>query len=129
MELKLQPREETPPEADEAARQLCRLLAEGRRGGPTELMVRLERKRLDRDGLCALLDGSRALLARALLSRYGAPPPPEEAELTALLGKRLTNAQIMGTIELLQTYRRQCAYNVGTGHLLGALAVELEGLL
>ena len=35
----------------------------------------------------------------------------------------------MRTIELLQKYRGECAYNVGTGHVLGALAVELEGIL
>ena len=35
----------------------------------------------------------------------------------------------MRTIELLQKYRGECTYNVGTGHVLGALAVELEGIL
>ena len=35
----------------------------------------------------------------------------------------------MSTIELLETYHGACAYNVGTGHVLGALAAELEGIL
>ena len=42
-------------------------LAAGKRGTVTELMVRLEKKRLDRDGLAAMLDQARTLLAAALL--------------------------------------------------------------
>ena len=41
----------------------------------------------------------------------------------------MTKQRIMGTIELLQTYRGACAYNVGVSHVLGALAVELEEIL
>ena len=41
----------------------------------------------------------------------------------------MTKAQIMSTIELLETYYGECAYNVGVGHVLGALAAELEGIL
>ena len=38
----------------------------------------------------------------------------------------MTKSQIVRTIEVLQKYRGECAYNVGPGHVLGALAVELE---
>lgn len=41
----------------------------------------------------------------------------------------MTKTQIMRTIELLERYRKECSYNVGAGHVLGALAVELEGIL
>lgn len=51
------------------------------------------------------------------------------AALIVQLGKRLTKQRIMGTIELLQTYRGACSYNVGASHVLGALAVELEEIL
>ena len=35
----------------------------------------------------------------------------------------------MGTIELFEKYHGECGYNVGSGHILGALAAELEGIL
>ena len=109
--------------------ELCRLLAAGKRGTVTELMVRLEKKRLDRDGLAAMLDQARTLLSAALLAQYGQSPEGPDAALIVQLGKRLTKQRIMGTIELLQTYRGACSYNVGASHVLGALAVELEEIL
>ena len=129
VELKLHPAETGEKESSEAGVELCRLLAAGKKGSAAELMVRLEKKRLDRDGLAAMLDQARAILAAALLAQYGKAPEGPEAALAALLGKRLTKQRIMGTIELLQTYRGACAYNVGVSHVLGALAVELEEIL
>ena len=129
VELKLHPAETGEKESSEAGVELCRLLAAGKRGTVTELMVRLEKKHMDRDGLAAMLDQARAILAATLLAQYGKAPEGPEAVLAAQLGKRLTKQRIMGTIELLQTYRGACAYNVGVSHVLGALAVELEELL
>ena len=129
VELKLHPAETGEKESSEAGVELCRLLAAGKKGSAAELMVRLETKRLDRDGLAAMLDQARAIRAAALLAQYGKAPEGPEAALAAQLGKRLTQQRIMGTIELLQTYRGACAYNVGVSHVLGALAVELEEIL
>lgn len=129
VELKLHPAVTVEKESSEAGVELCRLLAAGKRGTVTELMVRLEKKRLDRDGLAAMLDQARTLLAAALLAQYGQSPEGPDAALIVQLGKRLTKQRIMGTIELLQTYRGACAYNVGVSHVLGALAVELEEIL
>ena len=129
VELKLHPAVTVERESSEAGVELCRLLAAGKRGAITELMVRLEKKRLDRDGLAAMLEQARTLLAAALLAQYGQSPEGPDAALIVQLGKRLTKQRIMGTIELLQTYRGACAYNVGVSHVLGALAVELEELL
>ena len=129
VELKLHPAETGEKESSEAGVELCRLLAAGKKGSAAELMVRLEKKRLDRDGLAAMLDQARTILAAALLAQYGRAPEGPEAALAAQLGKRLTKQRIMGTIELLQTYRGACAYNVGVSHVLGALAVELEEIL
>ena len=129
VELKLHPAETGEKESSEAGMELCRLLAAGKKGSAAELMVRLEKKRLDRDGLAAMLDQARTILAAALLAQYGKAPEGPEAALAAQLGKRLTKQRIMGTIELLQTYRGACAYNVGVSHVLGALAVELEEIL
>ena len=129
VELKLHPAVTVEKESSEAGVELCRLLAAGKRGTDTELMVRLEKKRLDRDGLAAMLDQARTLLAAALLAQYGQSPEGPDAALIVQLGKRLTKQRIMGTIELLQTYRGACSYNVGASHVLGALAVELEEIL
>ena len=129
VELKLHPAVTVEKESSEAGVELCRLLAAGKRGTVTELMVRLEKKRLDRDSLAAMLDQARTLLAAALLAQYGQSPEGPDAALIVQLGKRLTKQRIMGTIELLQTYRGACAYNVGASHVLGALAVELEEIL
>ena len=129
VELKLHPAETGEKESSEAGVELCRLLAEGKRGSVTELMVRLEKKRTDRDALSALLDGSRHILAAALLALYGKPPEGPDAELCRQLGRRLGRQKLINTIQMLQTYRGACAYNVGVSHVLGALAVELEELL
>lgn len=129
VELKLHPAVTVEKESSEAGVELCRLLAAGKRGPVTELMVRLEKKRLDRDSLAAMLDQARTLLAAALLAQYGQSPEGPDAALIVQLGKRLTKQRIMGTIELLQTYRGACSYNVGASHVLGALAVELEEIL
>ena len=129
VELKLHPAVTVEKESSEAGVELCRLLAAGKRGTVTELMVRLEKKRLDRDGLAAMLDQARTLLAAALLAQYGQSPEGPDAALIVQLGKRLTKQRIMGTIELLQTYRGACSYNVGASYVLGALAVELEEIL
>lgn len=129
VELKLHPAETGEKESSEAGVELCRLLAAGKKGSAAELMVRLEKKRLDRDGLAAMLDQARTILAAALLAQYGKAPEGPDAALIVQLGKRLTKQRIMGTIELLQTYRGACSYNVGASHVLGALAVELEEIL
>lgn len=68
-------------------------------------MVRLEKKRTDRDALSALLDGSRHILAAALLALYGKPPEGPDAELCRQLGRRLGRQKLINTIQMLQTYR------------------------
>lgn len=77
----------------------------------------------------ALLERSRAAFSAALLLLYGQQPDPIDREIAPFLAKNLTKTQIMRTIELLQKYHGECVYNVGPSHVLGALAVELEGTL
>ena len=113
----------------EAAEQLLRALLERRRGAVTAVAVELERRKLSREDLSALLERLRDLLARGLALQYGGEVSGEDREMALLAAKTLTKSQIMGTIELLQKYRGDCTYNVGAGHVLGALAVELEGIL
>ena len=127
VEIKLRPGSEEDGEPSEAAEALCRAIGSRRRGAVAELAVRLEKKKLDREALSAMLERSRAAFAAALLLLYG--QDPGEMEIAPFLAKNLTKSQIMSTIELLQKYHGECAYNVGPGHVLGALAAELEGIL
>ncbi len=130
VELKLQPAVEEQSEAvSEAAEELCRAIGSRRRGAVTELAVHLEKKRTERESLQALLGRCHGLFAEALLLLYGREPQKNDRELAIYLAKSLTKVQIMHTIEILQKYHGECAYNVGPNHVLGALSVELEGIL
>ena len=129
VEVKLRPGTEEDGEPSEAAEALCRAIGSRRRGAVAELAVRLEKKKLDREALSAMLERSRASFAAALLLLYGQQPGEMDREIAPFLAKNLTKTQIMSTIELLQKYHGECAYNVGPGHVLGALAAELEGIL
>ena len=129
VELKLRPAGETGPELSANGAALCRALGSGKRGAAAEVLVGLERGKCDRETLAALLEEVRTVLAAALLAEYGHKTGGNTGKMAAFLGKNLTKAQIMRTIEMLQNYRRQCQYNVSAGQVLGALTVELEGIL
>ena len=129
VELKLRPAAVETGENVAAAEELCRCIGQRRRGAVAELAVRLEKKKMTREDLAAMLERSREILAAALVELYGQQSAPQEREMTAHLAKTLTKTQLMRTIELLQKYRLECGYNIGPNHVLGALAVELEGIL
>mgnify|MGYP002516698110 CR=1 FL=1 len=128
VELKLHPASESAAGEDPDSEALCRCIAQGKRGSVAELAVRLERKKLSREALAALLERSETIFAGALLRLYGQAPEGGDRELAERIGNRLTKTQIMRTIEILKKYHRECGYNVGPGHVLGALAAELEGV-
>ena len=126
VELKLQPSAPPPSEEDGDGEALCRCLLKRKRGSAAELAVRLEKKKLGREDLRALLERSEALFTQALVLLYGGEAEAGDRALAAEIGNRLTKTQILRTIELMKQYRRECGYNVGPGHVLGALAAELE---
>ena len=129
VELKLQPKAPQGREEDGEGEALCRCLLRRKRGSAAELAVRLEKKKLSRENLSALLERSEALLSQALVLTYGGTAGDGDRALAEELGKRLTKTQLVRTIELMKQYRRECGYNVGPGHVLGALAAELEDCL
>ena len=129
VELKMRPAEQDDTPLNEAALSLCRGIVRKRRGSVTEAAVRLEKKKLSREDISAMLDACHGWFAAALLTQYGQDAAGNSREIAVNLAKTLTKTQIMRTIELLQKYREECVFNVGTGHVLGALAAELEDIL
>ena len=107
---------------------LARLIADGSSPKRAAFFASLERDKIKRDALSTLFEQTRLLFSAALFSLYGLPAAENEREIVALISKRLTKTQILGTIDLLRAYREHCMYNVGIGAALGGFAVELEDL-
>ena len=122
--------EEAVVDREEAAA-LCRLIAEGGAAERAAFLVKLETAKRKRDELGALFESARLICADALLSLYGASSDAAgaESETVRALAKRVPKAKLVRVIELLDTYRRHCTYNVGAGVTLGGFAAELEELL
>lgn len=128
-EVKLAPAAQERAAPDENALELARRIAKGTRASRTAFLTRLEAGKVSREALADLFEQARLLLAGALLLPYGSPPRAGTEEVVQLLASRLTKPQILCTIDLLQTYRSHCSYNVGVGPTLGGFAVELEEIL
>ena len=113
----------------EHARGLCRVLAQGKTLPAAQWLVSLENRRIKREQLQELLQDAWLLTAQALLLQAGKPKDgtlPEEAEL---LSRSLSSRRLEGLSALLRQYSAECAYNVGAGHVLGALCAQWERLL
>lgn len=128
VELKLMPSAGEEDDASARAGELCRLIAEGSAADRAAFFAGLESAKLRREELGALLAEARVLLSDALTSLYGAQSADDARALAQNLTRRLTKSQILGTIDILQTYQIDCTYNVGAGILLGGLAAQLEEL-
>lgn len=128
-EVKLAPAAQERAAPDENALELARRIAKGTRASRAAFLTRLEAGKVSREALADLFEQARLLLAGALLLPYGSPPRAGTEEVVQLLASRLTKPQILCTIDLLQTYRSHCSYNVGVGPTLGGFAVELEEIL
>ncbi len=128
-EVKLAPAAQERAAPDENALELARRIAKGTRASRAAFLTRLEAGKVSREALADLFEQARLLLAGAILLPYGSPPRAGTEEVVQLLASRLTKPQILCTIDLLQTYRSHCSYNVGVGPTLGGFAVELEEIL
>lgn len=115
-----------PPEAE----QLCRAFARGKLLPVTTYLVSLENRRMKREELRDVLRGAWCAAAEALLLQMGkAMPDPACGETAQALAGGLDRRRLYGLTALLEKYSGECVYNVGAGHVLGALAVEWEELL
>ena len=110
-------------EPDGQARELVRLLCAGRTAETAAFFTDLENSKISREDLQGLLSHVRDLLAEGLAVSYGADGGPLARELARSMGR----GRMSAAADTLSRAIRQCNYNVGVGHLAGALAVELSG--
>ena len=114
-------------EENEAAAELCRVLA---RRDPLALaahLTGLENRRMKREHLLAMMEGAWQASADALLAvcgRSGGCGEGAEA-LRSVFDRR----QLQALTDLFRRYCSECQYNVGVGHVLGALNAELTDIL
>lgn len=104
------------------AQALCQALLRGDRPGLVRLGVSLERRRMEREDLSALLEQAREYLAQQLRRRIASPEGGDEKGA-------LSPRQMASAMETLRRCRRACGYNVGAGHVLGVLTVEWEAMI
>lgn len=114
-------------EENKAAAELCRVLA---RRDPLALaahLTGLENRRMKREQLLAMMEGAWQASADALLAvcgRSGSCGEGAEA-LRSVFDRR----QLQALTDLFRRYCSECQYNVGVGHVLGALNAELTDIL
>jgi len=110
-----------PPE-DSRAEELWRLLAKRDKVGVVALCTHMEQSKIKREELQILLGQARDRLTAALVSGYTGQE--DEQGLAALGAKRL-----MALTDVLGEAQKQLRFNLGAGHVCGALAVKLTALL
>ena len=111
---------------DAAAAELCALIARKDPLALTAHLTALENRRIKREQLLALLEGAWQISSDALLTRYGKAGSAAAAQS---LAQSLDRRQLAALTALFRRYCGECQYNVGAGHVLGALGAELSGLL
>ena len=119
-EWKLSPPPETAAE-DGQARQLCELIYKGKAPELAAFCAELENSKITREELKKLLSDTRDLLTAALAAACTGQGDGPAVRLAGMGKYRLSSI-----VEKLGGFIRQCNYNIGVGHLLGALAVELS---
>ena len=119
-------RMDAPPldaEEGEAAAELCRVIARREPLALTAHLTALENRRFKREQLLPMVEGAWQISADALLSRCGKPGACGEA--ADILRRAFDRRQLQALTDLFRRYCDECQYNVGVGHVLGALGAEL----
>ena len=123
-------RMDAPPldaQEGEAAAELCRVIARREPLALTAHLTALENRRLKREQLLPMVEGAWQISADALLSRCGKPGACGEA--ADILRRAFDRRQLQKLTDLFRRYCDECQYNVGVGHVLGALGAELANTL
>lgn len=107
----------------EAAAELCRVIARREPLALTAHLTALENRRLKREQLLPMVEGAWQISADALLSRCGKPGACGEA--ADMLRRAFDRRQLQALTDLFRRYCDECQYNVGVGHVLGALGADL----
>ena len=124
VELKLQQQGET-----QADMELIRAFAASK-GSVTRYCITLENKKLKREQLQQLLQNAWPVCVEALALKMGKQAVENSlAEGARLLAENRNIRQLRQLAELVKQYALDCQYNVGVGHVLGALAAEWENTL
>jgi len=110
----------------EKAETLCNLIAGRDKLGLAAFFTGLETGKIKRDELQSLLDQSRELLSRALLTSYGCR---NTDPLSSSLNRALSRKQLIAAADLMQNYAQQLRFNLGVGHVTGALGAALTELI
>ena len=122
-ELKLQ--EEAGAPAPDMA--LLRAFSTGKSTAVAEYMTMLEVRKLKREDLLQLLRTAWRVCAEALLLQKGKPAAdPALQEGADLLRRSLNTKQLTALTDMLHHYAQESNYNIGVGHVLGAIAAEWE---
>ena len=119
-------RMDAPPldaQEGEAAAELCRVIARREPLALTAHLTALENRRLKREQLLPMVEGAWQISADALLSRCGKPGACGEA--ADILRRAFDRRQLQKLTDLFRRYCDECQYNVGVGHVLGALGADL----
>ena len=104
--------------------------AAGKKGRVTEYLAGLENRKIKREALQQLLQTAWRAAAEALLLQSGKrEAEPALADGAALLAQNLGRRRLAALTDILHRYALECQYNVGSGHVLGALAAEWENTL
>ena len=111
----------------EAAAELCRVIARREPLALTAHLTALENRRFKREQLLPMVEGAWQISADALLSRCGKPGACGEA--ADILRRAFDRRQLQKLTDLFRRYCDECQYNVGVGHVLGALGAELAQTL
>ena len=122
VEWRLSPPSPQHAAADGDARQLCELLCAGKAADMAAFFVRLENSKIEREALRLLLSDARDLLCGALALSVGCGG---NDPLLRQMAETLSRRRLSSLADILGDFARQCSYNVGVGHLTGALAAAL----
>ena len=126
VELKLQQAQD----ADAPDMDLLQAFAARKKGKVTEYLAGLENRKIKREALQQLLQTTWRVAAEALLLQSGKrEADPALADGAALLAQSLGRRRLAALTDILHRYALECQYNVGSGHVLGALAAEWENTL
>lgn len=123
VELKV-PRQE---EAAEPDMPLINAFAAAKPGMVTEQMISMELSKISREALQLKLRTLWRVCAEALALRAGRTSSEPTLQPGAeLLSQALSSRQLMALAGLAKHYASELDYNVGVGHILGAIAAEWE---